>query len=185
MTLRQGSPFERFRSTIQKDLYDALNALNVAGRARGSFLGVDAALLPWEKTEEQKGIDAKLNDLEGAAAGAKSYNSRSGQILGILKAMLDGMLTDLAQAQKAELEALISFNKLKAQKTDEVKIDVEGIQDYEYKISGCTKGISDAKTDLEGTKAALSADEKLLAETKNMCAQAEEEYKARVAARNE
>jgi len=40
------------------------------------------------------------------------------------------------------------------------------------------------KKELEGTKKALSADEKLLAETKKMCAQAEEEYKARVAARN-
>jgi len=186
LTQREGSPFDRFRSTIQKDLFDALNALNVEGkRQKGSFLGVDEALLPWEKTEEQKGMDAKLNDLEGAAAGAKSYNSRSGQILGMLKAMLDGMLTDLAQAQKAELEALIAFNKLKAQKSDEVKIDVAGIKEYEYKISTCTSGISDARTDLDGTKEALSADEKLLAETKKMCAQAEEEYKVRVAARNE
>merc|ERR1719443_2446901 len=186
LTQREGSPFVQFRSTIQKDLFDALNALNVEGkRLKGSFLGVEEGLLPWEKTEEQKGIDAKLNDLEGAAAGAKSYNSKSGEILGMLKAMLDGMMTDLAQAQKAELEALISFNKLKAQKGDEVKIDVECIKTYEEKISVCVAGIADAKKDLEGTKKALSADEKLLAETKKMCAQAEEEYKVRVAARNE
>jgi len=186
LTQRNGSPFERFRTTIQKDLFDALNALNLEGkRLKGSFLGVEGGLLPWEKTEEQKGIDAKLNDLEGAAAGAKSYNSKSGEILGMLKAMLDGMMTDLAQAQKAELEALISFNKLKAQKGDEVKMDVECIKTYEEKISVCVAGIADAKKDLEGTKKALSADEKLLAETKKMCAQAEEEYKVRVAARNE
>merc|ERR1719313_164145 len=95
------------------------------------------------------------------------------------------MEKDLAQAQKAELEALISFNKLKAGKVDEIAINTASIKDFEHKIATHSAGISDARTDLEGTKKALSADEKLLAETKKMCAQAEEEYKVRVAARNE
>merc|ERR1719359_1195606 len=99
--------------------------------------------------------------------------------------MLEGMEKDLAQAQKAELEALISFNKLKAGKVDEIATNTASIKDYEHKIATHSAGIAEAKKDLEGTKKALSADEKLLAETKKMCAQAEEEYEQRVAARNE
>merc|ERR1719333_235600 len=87
LTQRNGSPFERFRTTIQKDLFDALNALNLEGkRLKGSFLGVEGGLLPWEKTEEQKGIDAKLNDLEGAAAGGCSLqfvSRRGGEALAV------------------------------------------------------------------------------------------------------
>ena len=60
----------------------------------------------WQKTEEQIGMEAKPNDLSGAAAGAKSYNSRSGKIVGILSEMHDEFSRDLSAAQKAELQAL-------------------------------------------------------------------------------
>jgi len=181
---REGSPFEKFRDVMQKDLFDALNSLGGDASSKAGFLEKDA-LLPWEKTEEQKGMEANPNALEGNAAGAKSYNSRSGQILGILKEMLDEFLTDLAQIQKAELEALVSFQKLKGAKSKELEVDISMIKDFELRLATCTKGISDAKVELKDTKGKLSEDQKLLAEVKKMCAEAEAEYAARVKARNE
>merc|ERR1719159_193 len=56
--------------------------------------------LPWIKTEEQLAMEAKPTDEVGAAAGAKSYNARSGSILGLLKQMGDEMAKELAAAQK-------------------------------------------------------------------------------------
>merc|ERR1719327_983921 len=136
-----GAPFAQFRSVMQKDLFDALDSLDDERRAvvkQGAFLtGESSLLLPWEKTEEQKGLEAKPNELEGNAAGAKSYNSRSGQILGILKAMLDEMLKDLAYAQKTELEATISFHKLRSAKVEEIKTDNGLLEDYELQLTKC------------------------------------------------
>merc|ERR1719159_285520 len=56
----------------------------------------------------------------GAAAGAKSYNSRSGEIFGVLGGMSDQFKADLAYAQKEEVQAIIQFQKLKASKTAEM-----------------------------------------------------------------
>merc|ERR1719487_326659 len=56
----------------------------------------------------------------GAAAGAKSYNSRSGEIFGVLGAMEDQFKSDLTSAQKEETMALTQFEKLKAAKTAEI-----------------------------------------------------------------
>merc|ERR1719379_1516959 len=70
-------------------------------------------------------------------------------------------------------------------KGDEIKTDHKLIDDYEMKLSMTIDATSQAKVDMEATKKTLSEDEKTLAETKEMCKQAEEEYKARVAARGE
>merc|ERR1712039_416805 len=77
-------------------------------------------LLPWQKTEEQIGMEEKPNDLVGYAAGAKSYNSRSGKILGILKEMAREFTRDLFASQKAEFEALVAFHQLNAAKLAEI-----------------------------------------------------------------
>jgi len=183
---KEGSPFAKFRDVMQKDLYDALSSLNDERKTKaGAFLTREASQLPWETTEEEKGMAGKPNELEGAAAGAKSYNSQSGQILGILKAQFDEMVKDLARAHKTELEAIIAFHRLRDAKGDEIKTDHKLIDDYEMKLSTTIDSSSQAKVDMEATKKTLSEDEKTLAETKEMCKQAEEEYKARVAARGE
>merc|ERR1719364_130315 len=134
---------------MQEDLFDALAAFDEDAPAQRKFLpkrlsaiSQQSRLLPWEKTEEQIGQEANPNDLEGNAAGAKSYNSRSGQIVGILKQMLDEMLKDLAYAQKTELEATISFHKLRSAKVEEIKTDNALIEDYELQLSKCVAGIS-------------------------------------------
>merc|ERR1719156_278351 len=180
----KSSPAGQFRSVMQRDLFDALDALNDEAVHQGTFLPRRqmAALavgepdfssdknLPWEKIDEQVGMEAKPNDEKGMAAGAKSYNSRSGQILGILKGMMDEFATSLADAQKAELEAIISFQKLKAAKTAE--------------IAAATKMVQ-AKKDLDAAKEKLAADQASLAQVEKMCKQAEEEYAMRVPDRAE
>merc|ERR1719359_1483101 len=108
----------KFQNVMQKDLFDMLGSFQGAEQiqqkkfqkdiAFGSFLGevflpkkeaaalAQGAALPWEKTEEQIGKEAKPNSENGAAAGAKSYNSRSGGILGLLKEQGDKFAEGLA-----------------------------------------------------------------------------------------
>merc|ERR1711920_815607 len=103
---------------------DVLGSMQQTNLRKGAALEQDNAqfrsttLLPWQKTEEQIGMEAKPNDLVGYAAGAKSYNARSGQILGILMEMGREFSRDLAAAQKAEFEALVAFHRLNAAKLE-------------------------------------------------------------------
>jgi len=189
----------KFSSVMQKDLFDALSALDAAVGHHGNFLPRRqmSALavgepdfsskknLPWEKTDEQIGMEAKPNDLVGAAAGAKSYNSRSGEIVGILKAMMDEFATSLADAQKEELEAIISFQKLRAAKLAEIAAGTKMVKNAEKQLAELETKIAQTKKDLEATKEQLAADQASLAQVEKMCKQAEEEYAKRVPDRAE
>merc|ERR1719281_794335 len=165
--------------------------------ATGSFLGEvflpkkEAAVLaqskdlPWIKSEEQVGMEAKPNDQNGAAAGAKSYNSRSGSILGILKQQGDEFAKNLAAAQKEELDALVSFQKLAAAKNAEIAAATKQKENKEVALSNLMDKAAKAKEDIEATTNTLTADEKYLLEATKSCKFEDEEYAKRSKVRNE
>merc|ERR1719379_2273799 len=192
-----------FGSVMQKDLYDMLGAIeNVEQRHLGSvFLPNSRAAaleqqwarehregdLPWwkAKSDEQLGKEAKPNDLNGAAANAKSYNSRSGGILGILKAMGDNTAKDLADAQKEELQAEIAFQKLQAAKLSEIASATKQKDQKELELSDLLHEVANAKEDVEETTATLEQDQAFLAETVKGCKKEDQEFAARTKVRNE
>jgi hypothetical protein len=163
--VRSVSP--KFKRVMQKDLFDMLGEFKnfddqkdkAFGRklATGSFLGEvflpkrEAAVLaqnrdlPWIKSEEQKGMEAKPNAQNGAAAGAKSYNSRSGSILGILKQQGDEFAKNLAAAQKEELDALVSFHKLAAAKNAEIAAATKQKDAKELELADLLDKVAKAK----------------------------------------
>jgi chromosome segregation ATPase len=201
--------FPKYQDVLRKDLYDVLGSFHdiaeVAVERRqhanlgGAFLAETflprkdiAALeqqgrkqLPWEKSEEQLGQEANPNALEGNAAGAKSYNSRSGSILGILKEMADEFARDLAEAQKAELAAEEAFQNLKAAKLAEIKAATEQKEAKEGQLAKLLSDVAEAKEDLEATTAALTADQEFLATLEKNCADEETGYQERVKVRSE
>merc|ERR1719247_1265243 len=109
-------------------------------------------------------MEAKPNGAKGAASGAKSYNSRSGGILGMLKEMGDKTAADLSAAQKADLAALVSFQSLKAAKTSEIAAATKQQDLKETELANLLDAVAKAKEDMESTKNALSADEQMLLE---------------------
>eukprot|EP00971_Amphidinium_carterae_P096397 1907417-Amphidinium_carterae.1 len=94
-----------FRSVMQQDFFDMLNALSAVPQSQ--LRGTDTPSLVQQPviSVEEKGMMEKANNLTGSAANAKSYNSRSGSILGMLAEMKDEFNRDLAEATKAEEEA--------------------------------------------------------------------------------
>merc|ERR1719160_946477 len=192
---------------MQKDLFDMLGEFKGVDAvkeqamhrtlATGSFLGEvflpkrEAAVLaqnrdlPWIKSEEQKGMEAKPNAQNGAAAGAKSYNSRSGSILGILKQQGDEFAKNLAAAQKEELDALVSFHKLAAAKNAEIAAATKQKDAKELELADLLDKVAKAKEDQEATANTLEADKKFLAETEKGCKTEYELYAKRSKVRDE
>lgn len=190
-----------YGSVMQQDLFDVLGSLQgiaqdkaplgsrLLDAARASERGAAAfqqgSLLPWEKTEEQLGAEKKKNGLVGAASGAKSYNARSGSILGILGQMQDDFSRDLAKAMYDEFNALVSFQKLKSAKISEIHIATTTKARKEKALSDLRADVANAKEDKAALEDALAADEAFLSELEKSCKEEDEEYNRRLAVRTE
>merc|ERR1719181_160792 len=154
-----------FKGAMQKDLMDLIGSLKeVNPKIAGAFLETKAPT--------------------GAAAGAKSYNSQSGQIVGILGAMQDKFKADLTDAQKEELQAIIQFQKLTAAKTAEMAATNKQIEEKEQQLADIMQQAAQAKEDLEATQSTLAADQEFLANLIKECEVVDQEYAERVKARN-
>lgn len=178
----------KFTSVMQRDLWDVMSSLGAANNGflpRLSALSQSSKLLPWEKTDEEKGKEANPNDLKGAAAGAKSYNSRSGSIVGILGQMKDEFVDNLAKAEKEEADAVASFEKLKETKLAEIQAASDQKFAKEQELAETRKKQAEAEGDLNMTKNALEKDQETLLFLEKNCKVAEEEYNARVKIRSD
>jgi hypothetical protein len=193
----------KFPSVMQKDLYDMLGSIeNVEQQHLGAIFlprSRAAALeqqwrslhregdLPWwkAKSDEQLGKEAKPNDLSGAAANAKSYNSRSGGILGLLKQMGDNTAKNLADAQKEELQAEIAFQQLQAAKLSEIASATKQKDAKEVELSDLLNKVAAAKRDVERTTNQLEEDNRFLAQTMKGCKEEDQAYAARSKVRSE
>ena len=173
-----------FQGVMQKDLFDMLGSFDqMIGShksqdsvvATGAFLGQvflpkgDATVL------EQEGADAP----SGGAAGAKSYNSQGGQIVGLLNGMNDEMIRDLSASQKEEFKALVDFQNLRAAKLAEIEATTKQKELTETALADLLNKAAKAHEDLEATKEAKAADEKFLAELEKNCQVVDQEYQAR------
>lgn len=177
----------QFQDAMQRDLWDVMGSLPESNSflpRKGSALA-QQKLLPWETTEEEDGAAAKPNGAEGAAAGAKSYNSASGQIVGILSEMKSQFVKDLSKTQYTETEALIAHHTMSAAKTAEIASATEQKEEKEAKLADTTKKAADAAEDLEATKESLSADQSILVDLDENCSTQQKEYDARTNNRND
>merc|ERR1719261_226475 len=121
----------------------------------------------------------------GGVAGAKSYNSRSGVIFGILTQMKDEFGKNLIAAQKEEMEALIAYHEMKSAKEAELAAARKAVDTKTQDLADTTAKVAQAKQDLEDTQKAMAADQEFLVDLKEKCAVAAKEYAARSKARSE
>mmetsp|Transcript_119757 Transcript_119757/g.298745 ORF Transcript_119757/g.298745 Transcript_119757/m.298745 type:complete len:762 (-) Transcript_119757:130-2415(-) len=185
--------FPKFQAVMQRDLFDFFGSLTDYVHSNEAFLPKKEVasfeqakrMLPWEKTEEQVGMEANPNELKGAAANAKSYNSRSGGILGLLAEMRDEFTKDLWNDQKADFQAEVDFQNLKAAKLSEIEAATERKEAKEADLADTLLKAAKAKDDREETTAAMGADEYFLTNMRKDCQIEDEQYKARVKVRSE
>jgi len=153
----------RYQAVMQKDLYDMLSSFEGLVNSQGKFL-------PKAALEQQP---------SGAAAGSKSYNSRSGGIVGMLGEMNDEFVRDLSAAQKAEFKSLVDFQKLQAAKLAEIAAASAQKDMKDEALADLLSRAAKAAEDLETMKNAKSADENFVAEMTENCQVVDQEFEER------
>jgi hypothetical protein len=111
------------------------------------------------------------------------YNPASGQIFGIMSAMLDDFKSTKEQAAKDESTAVVQYQELKAAKATALKAAREMLSDKKKAAAENTAALADAKEDLSATRAQRSADVKFLSNLKLQCKDLDSQMAARTAAR--
>jgi hypothetical protein len=175
--------FPMFQDVMQRDLFDVLSSIAPAAQKKGAAFLAGAGPNYWESSEEQAGKDAKPNDQQGAAAGAKSYNSASGEIFGVLRTMNDQFIRDLSNAQKEEFQALVQYQKLRTAKMEEIAAGKEQKESKEKQLAKLMDEMATAEEDISALEKAKAADEEFLAGLEESCASEKAAYESRVAAR--
>merc|ERR1719160_1254630 len=112
-------------------------------------------------------------------AGYQSYAPQSGEILGILKQMLEEFQTDLSTAQKDEIAAQTQFEELKASILKELEPTVTICKKKEGEKADTDANTDDAKKDKEDTEAELAANREYLDKVREKCRLIDLQYEAR------
>lgn len=185
-----------FNNVMQKDLFDILGSFEQVARKEATRQGstLAAGALLGETFLPKSGgnaffqnllkEDAKPNNLKGGAAGAKSYNSRSGPILGILAEMKDEFQRDLASAQKEDFTALVNFQKLNAAKSAELSAARKQKEMKEGQLADLQSKVAESKESIDSSNTALDADNKFLTNLLKNRRKEDEEFAARVKTRS-
>jgi len=120
-----------------------------------------------------------------SGASGENYAPASGEIVGILKQMLDEMNADFAEAKAAEEAAIKAYDTLMSAKTKEVNALTKAIETKMTRVGELAVEITQKKNDLEDTAEALAEDKKFLADMEKNCAKKAAEWDEIVKTRNE
>merc|ERR1719305_626865 len=115
-----------------------------------------------------------------AFAQDQSKAPASGEIFGIMKAMLESFETNLAGSRKDEDTGVSDFGALKASKEEEIAAGTEQIEAKTQELASTDEKLANDKMDLDDTTGSLSSDEKFLMNLKETCAMTDSEYEQRV-----
>jgi len=178
VTKRPGS----FQGVLQKDLFDVLGALQEVSGKSGPSTSFTETFLP---RHAATALDQRDSQPRGAAAGAKSYNARSGEIVGMLSEMHDEVTRDLSASQREEFHAVVAFQKLRAAKLSEIETAKTQKEDKESQLAELLDKSEKAKEDIAALQEALTADQEFLANLEKNCKAEDESYAARVKVRSE
>jgi hypothetical protein len=113
----------------------------------------------------------------------QSYAPQSGQVLGILKQMLESFEDNLSQSQKEELLSQAAHEDLKNAKNSEIKAGEDQRDKKVQDLANTDEKVAQDKQDLEDTRNTLSADQKFLMNLKTTCKLTDEEWAERQKAR--
>jgi hypothetical protein len=114
-----------------------------------------------------------------------SYESSSGEIVGVIKQMLETMEADLKEAQDKEKKSAAAFDEMRTAKTASIEAAEKMEEEKEAEKAETDNLIAEAKEDLGATEAQLVEDKTYLKNLNKMCAEGDEAFNKRKASRLE
>merc|ERR1719181_996482 len=123
-----------------------------------------------------------LTDFLSTSSGA---GGSSGEIVGILKQLLEDMEKDHKEVVDEEAAVVAEFESLVASKEKQIRACTESIETKTEKNGEMAVKIVNLKNDLEDAQESLGEDQKFLAELKKGCSTAGADYDSRVKGRAE
>merc|ERR1719502_702792 len=119
---------------------------------------------------------AFLSGTAVAPAYGNEYVPQSGEIIGILKQMMDEMKADQAEVIAAEEAAIAAYKELMAAKKKEIAALTKMIEDKLTRIAELQVEIATMKNDLTDSEESLIEDKKFLADLDKNCATKKKEW---------
>merc|ERR1719492_467896 len=116
---------------------------------------------------------------------SNGYAPQSGEIVGMLKQMLETMQRELDDITAAEEKAIKDFEALIAAKEKELNANTGALETKIERVARIGLEIVEMKEDLDDTSKALIEDKKFLAELEKDCGTKEEEWNERCKIRAE
>jgi len=184
---KEAAEYAKISSDFKTNIAAMTKAIAALEKGMTGFLQTSAASYLRRLTQSDSISDDNREVLtEFLSQGSGSdYAPSSGQIVGILKQMLDTMTGDLNEATAAEEAAIKAFDALVAAKTKQIDALTEMIEDKTQRVGEAGVKAVEMAEDLEDTKEDLAADKKFLAELETGCATKESEWAVRCKIRSE
>jgi chromosome segregation ATPase len=176
----KGAP-SRFQDVMRSDLWGVLSDFAASPSAKTA----DNSALVEEAFLGKKEPVMLAQQPTGAAAGAKSYNSKSGEIYGVLQQMEEDFKKQLDTTVAEENTAQEAFNAMKEALLKEIAAQKASVTSKQAELGDAKMQTANSKKELESTKDALSADEQFQVELEKKCKESDESFQARQKARTE
>jgi len=167
-------------------LTKAIKAIT-AGMAGGFLQTNEAAVLRKLSVAKTDMVDFDRQALVAFLSGGNGvgYAPASGEIMGILKQMLDEMDKDAAEEAAAEASAAQTYEELMAAKKKEVEVLSAAIETKMGRVGELGVSIAMMKNDLEDTKEALEEDTGFRGDLGKTCASKQKEWDVRCKERSQ
>merc|ERR1719420_1631404 len=156
----------------------------------GAFLQTSTASLLRQLTMSMNNIrdsdrDALSAFLSGGEGDDAGYAPASGEIVGILKQMLDTMTAQLKEVEGDEKDGILNFELMLKAKLKLIDTLTKAIEDKLMRLGELMVEIVNVKEDLEDTGKALIEDKKFLADMDDICEKKKKEWELRCKMRSE
>merc|ERR1719281_253544 len=129
--------------------------------------------------------EAPVASLAAVSSPHAEYAPQSGQIFGVLKPMKETFETNLAKSQEEENLNQQGYEDLKNAKESEIKAGTAEFNKKSTLLAETDEKHAQAIEDLDQTETTLAADKEFLANLKEHCALADQEYEERVKTRDQ
>merc|ERR1719230_407701 len=140
---------------------------------------LEGVLTPTQRRAAASFLQAPADYFDASPTFKQSYAPQSGQILGILKQMLETFEQNLAAAQGEEGAGQKDYGSVKASIFDQLAAADASRDKKVQDRADQTQALADTKQDLKDTEALKAANEKYLAMLKEKCAQTDAEWEER------